>query len=94
MKKIAAILLFVFAFVQAGPVVASLFSPHVSCFIADEEKGEDKTETDKKDAKKDFAGYTSQVNEFSHQSAIALHLAKKMMAPPCLEKLTPPPNFY
>lgn len=92
MKKIAAILLFLFALVQAGPAVYSLFSETSTVFVTDEEKSEDKSESEKKD-KKDFIAYTTISGEFSHLINTAFHLAEKIHPSPCLEKLTPPPNF-
>jgi len=92
MKKIAAILLFLFALVQAGPAVSALFSSSSVVFIVDEEKCDDKIEETKKD-KKETSFVACQSLELSHQISIALHVAEKIQAPPCLEKLTPPPNF-
>jgi hypothetical protein len=92
MKKIAAILLFLFALVQVGPAVTALFSPSTVVFMVDEEKGDEKIEETKK-TKKEIPFVTHQSIEFSHQINIALHVAEKIQAPPCLEKLKPPPNF-
>ena len=92
MKKIAAILLFLFALVQAGPAVTSLFSSSATVFMVDEEKGDEKNEGTKKDKKETpFVAYQSV--ELSNQINTALHVAEKIQASPCLEKLTPPPNF-
>ena len=44
MKKIAAILLLIFALVQAGPAITTLFSDATIVFIVDEEKGGEKIE--------------------------------------------------
>lgn len=92
MKKAAAIFLFLFAFVQAAPAVCSIFTETGSVFVMDEEKGEDKTESEKKD-KKDFISFTRISGCFSHDVNTAIHLAEKIRPFPCLEKLTPPPNF-
>jgi hypothetical protein len=92
MKKIAAIFLFLFALVQAGPAVTALFSPSSVVFMVDEEKGDEKIEETKK-TKKEIPFVAHQSIEFSHQISTALHAAEKIQAPPCLEKLTPPPNF-
>jgi hypothetical protein len=92
MKKIAAIMLFLFALVQAGPAITALFSPSTTVFMIDEEKGDEKVEEIKKD-KKEITFGAQQSLEFSHQISTALHAAEKIQAPPCLEKLTPPPNF-
>ena len=93
MKIIATILFIVFGLVQLAPAVASLICPTTSVFIVDEEKGEDKTETDKKEKKKDYTTYAGSVDQYSLQSNIALHLSEKITTAPCLEKLSPPPNF-
>ena len=92
MKKIAAILLFLFAFVQAGPAVAALVSDSTTVFMVDEEKADEKIEETKK-SKKEIPFFANQSLEFSHQINTALHVAEKIQAAPCLEKLTPPPNF-
>jgi hypothetical protein len=92
MKKIAAIFLFLFALVQVGPVIYSLFSETNSVFVLDEERSEDKTEAEKKD-KKDFTAFTRISGCFSHDVNTAIHLSEKIRPFPCLEKLTPPPNF-
>ncbi len=92
MKKISVILLFLFALVQAGPAFNALFSTSTVVFMVDEEKSEDKIEESKNDKKEiPFLAYLSV--EFSHRISTALHQAEKIQAPPCLEKLTPPPNF-
>lgn len=92
MKKIAVILLFLFTLVQAGPAVSAMFSDTITVFIVDEEKSAEKIEVDKKDKKENpYEIYYSL--ELSHQISIALHVAEKIQASPCLEKLTPPPNF-
>ena len=93
MKRAAAILLFLFAFVQAAPAVCSLFDAHISVFLADEEKGDAKTDDDVKKEKKDFTAFLYSSAKFSHKVNTAIHLAEKIGNPPCLEKLTPPPNF-
>jgi hypothetical protein len=92
MKKIAALLIFIFALVQAGPAIIALFSQSSTDFVVDEEKADDKIEEIKK-YKKEISFIPSQSIEFSHEISTALHLAEKIQAPPCLEKLTPPPNF-
>lgn len=92
MKKIASILLFLFALVQAWPAITSLFSPSTVVFMVDEEKSDEKNDETKK-AKKEIPFVVHQSIEFSHQISTALHAAEKIQAPPCLEKLTPPPNF-
>jgi hypothetical protein len=92
MKKISAILLFLFALVQAGPAITTLFSETTTVFMVDEEKGDDKVEETNK-TKKELPFVAHQSIEFSNQISTALHAAEKILASPCLEKLTPPPNF-
>lgn len=92
MRKIAVILFLLFAFVQAGPAIAALFTPAVPVFIVDEEKADDKTETEQK-LKKDYTVFAEHAAIFSRQLNIALHLAEKILASPCIEKNSPPPNF-
>ncbi len=92
MKKIAAILLFFFTLVQAGPAISNLFSTSTTIFMVDEEKSGEKVEEIKKE-KKEITIVTYQALEFSQIINIALHEAEKIQTPPCLEKLIPPPNF-
>jgi len=92
MKKIAILLLLIFTTVQAVPGLFSLFSPDIPVFVVDELQGEDKTEAEKKN-KKDFACFTSLSAGYSHKLNTVFHLAEKIHPSPCLEKLTPPPNF-
>ena len=49
MKKIAILFIIIFALVQAAPVVMAVFTDVSSFFIADEEKGEEKTAGDIKE---------------------------------------------
>lgn len=92
MKKIAAILLLVFAFVQAAPAITSLFSDSTIVFMVDEEKGGEKIEEDKKD-KKETPYVIFQSRKLSLKISTALHVAQKINASPFVKKLTPPPNF-
>lgn len=93
MKKMAFLLFMVFATVQLAPVAMAFFTDEISVFIADEEKGEDKgTTTDKKE-KKDYPDFSSQSATLTHKLNTAFHLAEKIHPSPCLEKVTPPPNF-
>ncbi|MEO8795141.1 MAG: hypothetical protein ABI390_06705 [Daejeonella sp.] len=92
MKKIAVIILFVFTFVQAFPVITSLFSDPAYVVEVNDEKGEDKTETQKKYTD-DFIACSRINDEFSHIAKTAFQLAEKIQLAPCLEKLTPPPNL-
>jgi len=92
MRKIAAILLFVFATVQAAPAICSFFSPVSTVFIVDEEKADEKKGTENKE-KKDYPGFLHPADELTHKLTTAFHLAERIYASPFLELLTPPPNF-
>lgn len=93
MKKIAFLLFMVFASVQLAPAVMAVFSDTTSVFIADEEKSEEKgTNTDNKE-KKYYTSYSLQSDKLANKINTAFHAAEKIHASPCLEKLTPPPNF-
>ena len=92
MKKIAAIFIFIFSLVQAGPAINALFADNSVVFIVDEDKTEAKTDIEKKD-KKEFLSDVLFMNEFSQKINIAFHLAAKIYTGPCIEKLIPPPNF-
>ena len=92
MKKIAAILLLIFALVQVAPAVSSLFTASSTVLVIDEEKGDQKTETEKKD-KKDYSTISFCSESLSNRINTAFHQAEKIHSSPCLEKPTPPPNF-
>lgn len=93
MKKIAGILLLIFTLVQAGPAVHALCSNTAAIFMADEEKGDDKPDKTEKKEKKYYSLFTAQTRPATIKITSALLLAEKIFTPPCLEKLTPPPNF-
>ena len=93
MKQIAVIFLFIFALVQAGPAVCHWAIDTTSVFMVDEEKGAEKIDAEEKKEKKDYAGFFSQASGLSHKINTAFLLAEKIQLSPCLEKLTPPPNF-
>lgn len=92
MKKTAFIFLFIFTLVQALPVVNALFNDSTIVLLIDEEKGEDKKETEIKD-KKEFGHYALASSGYSQKMNTAIHIAEAILPSPCLEKLTPPPNF-
>lgn len=94
MKIAAYILLLIFTLAQAGPVLVSLKTDNAAViFIADEEKETDKSKTAEKKEKKDFERFNYQSKDFSQRLNTAFLLAEKIQAAPCLEKITPPPNF-
>ena len=92
MKKTAAILFFIFALVQAGSVVAVFFPESSYSFVMEEEKNEEKKESEKKE-KKNLFTFSAISTHFDHEINTAFHLAEKIHTSPCLEKITPPPNF-
>ena len=91
MKKIAILFIIIFAMVEVAPVVMAVFTKVSSVFIADEEKGEEKTTADVKEKKYD-ADFTFELPE-SANHATAIHLTEKIPARPPADNLTPPPNF-
>ena len=93
MKKIACLLLLIFTLVQLAPAVQAFFTHTTSIFIADEEKGEEKISTKEIKDKKDFAGHNFLSTDHSAKINTAFHLSENIQPSPCLEKLTPPPNF-
>jgi hypothetical protein len=92
MKKIAILFIMIFALVQAAPVVMAVFSEVSTVFIADEEKGEEKTSGDNKEKKFEI-DFSLQSAELDNRLNTAIHLAEKIPAHPTADKLTPPPNF-
>lgn len=82
-----------FAAVQIVPAVKAVLSDTTSVFIADEEKSEDKGSSNDNKAKKYFTVLVPQTLKLDNQLNTAFHLAEKINSSPCLEKLTPPPNF-
>ena len=94
MKKIAFLLFMVFAAVQLAPAVKAFFTNTTSVFIADEEKGEEKGNNTCQKEKKDYPAFSIQSEKLTHTISTAIHVAEKINPSPCLEKLTPPPNFF
>jgi len=92
LKKIATILLLLFTFSQATPAMAGIFSDYSFVLITEEENKADKSETEKKE-KKVYPVITYTVRNLSQKINTAFHEAEKIHPNPCLEKLTPPPNF-
>lgn len=94
MKKIAIFILFVFTLVQVVPAMQSLFKTNNGIiFNIDEEKSDEKTETNEKKEKKFNSSHFFLVKAVSANANTSFHLAEKIHPFPCLEKLTPPPNF-
>jgi len=93
LKKIATILLLIFTLIQVAPAFSAFFSPSTAFFMVDEEKGGDIKESDKKENKKDYTGYNYKLAGFSHQATLAFHQAEIIYPSPCIDKVSPPPNF-
>ena len=94
MKKIALLILILFAAVQTIPAVQSFFTESKALiFNVDEEKNADKTATDEIKEKKEYPAYDGLSASFTNKMATAFHLAEAILPFPCVEKLTPPPNF-
>ena len=94
MKMIAFFILFVFSLVQVVPALQSLCEPdNELVFNIDEEKGAEKTDTNEKKEKKDYSSLMLVIKIIAIKTFAAFHIAEKIHPSPCLEKLTPPPNF-
>lgn len=93
MKKIAFILFLIFSLVQVGPALCSLFSTNSTVFVVDEEKSIEKNDYGKVKDTKIYVDLLKQQVYFSKKIKIAFNLAENIKTSPCLEKLTPPPNF-
>jgi hypothetical protein len=64
-----------------------------SVFIAEEKNGEEKNESAENKDQKYLTQYSNISEAFSHDSNTVFDLAERKYTSPCLEKLTPPPNF-
>lgn len=93
LKKIALILFMVFAAVQFAPAVKAIFSETTCVFITDEEKAQEKGNSIDKKEKKYYPAFSLQSANLTNTINTAFHLAERIYSSPCLEKLTPPPNF-
>lgn len=94
MKKIAILIVFIFTLVQVAPALQSFFQ-NSTCIIfsVDEEKGSETTDSEEKKEKKELSSLSLLVKAVSAKTTVAFHLAEKIHPSPCLEKLTPPPDF-
>ena len=94
MKKIAFFILFIFTLLQVVSAIHTLTKQNnVLVFNIDEEKSGEKTDANEKKEKKDYSSLSLFVKAVSTKASVSLHLAEKIYPYPCLEKLTPPPNF-
>jgi len=87
-------MMFIFTQVQIVPAIQSLFMETLGyVFNIDEEKNAEKTDADEKKEKKDYTNLSHLIKIQSSKNNIALYLAETIHPSPCMEKLTPPPNF-
>ena len=94
MKKISIFILFIFALVQVAPAIQSFCKlDNGFVFNIDEEKGGEKTDTNEKKEKKDYSSSSLLIKVVSIKASVSFHLSEKIYPSPCLEKLSPPPNF-
>ena len=95
MKKIAFLLLVLFATVYTVPCLQSWLddNPITAVFNIDEEKTSDKAGAEESKEKKDYQLFIRHNQVFSRNISTAIHLAENIPSSPCLEKLSPPPNF-
>ncbi len=93
MKKTAFVFLLIFAFVQAGPAVSSIFTDASTVFIVNEEKNNEKPEKEKKE-KKDFNSLKTLQISFLQKPFQLIFEADKLYSHPCIEQQTPPPNGF
>lgn len=92
MRKTAAILLFLFGLVQVAPAVYALFTETIAVFAIDEERAEEKMESENK-VTSDFMGHEELNDLFSAALITFFQDAHFFYSSPRLEKATPPPNF-
>lgn len=93
MKKSAFILFLIFFLVQAVPVIHSIFSEETTVFLVDEEKSTEKSDIGKFKDTKECDQYIDHSLIISQKITTAFHLVEKILHSPCLEELTPPPDF-
>lgn len=92
MKKTAAILLLLFGLVQVAPAVYTLFTETITVFSIDEEKAEEKMESENK-VTSDFLVHEDLNDRFSAVLFTFFQEAHFLYSSPSLEQATPPPNF-
>lgn len=94
MKRIAFILLLIFAFVQVVPGILSFGEmDRIGVFFnVDEEKTAEKMVQEKAKEKKEYTSLLLLSAACGKEMALALHQAEKILPAPCLEQQAPPPN--
>ncbi len=93
MRKLATILVLLFALVQAAPVICSICSLQTRLFLVDEEKGPEKTEKNETKEIKIIQTLNNCHKEYNPKTPTPFLLADKISLSPCLEQHTPPPDF-
>ena len=94
MKKIAWLILMLFATVQVVPGLQSFFNDSSAVLLnIDEEKSSEKSLSEELKEKKDYASYQSLVSLYTQKLNTAFHVADDILQAPFIEKLNPPPNF-
>lgn len=94
MKKIALFILILFTTVQVWPAMLSFFNDGKTIvFNVDEEKSNGKIGADDHKEKKDYTSHFDWPKEPGSEIITPFHLSESIVTSPCLEKLTPPPNF-
>jgi hypothetical protein len=93
MKKAAFLFLFIFTLVQTLPVVNALHNQSSIVLLIDEENGENYKKQAEQKEKKEYGYYTLFSTCLAEKMNTAFHAAEAIHASPCLETLTPPPNF-
>lgn len=92
MNKTAVILLLLFGLVQVAPAVYTLFTETITVFVIDEEKSEEKIESESK-VTSDFLVHEDLNDRFSAGLFTFFQETSFFYSSPSLEKATPPPNF-
>lgn len=93
MNKITFIFLLLFSLVEVAPAFMAEHGDTTSVFIAEDKNGEEKNESAENKDQKYFTQFSNISGAFSDDSNTVFHLAERIYTSPCLEKLTPPPNF-
>ncbi len=91
MKRIAFLILILFTVVQTLPTINTLFGADQAIVLdITEEKKIDKNDTK---SVKEFISVHSINLELGVKPLTQIHLPESIVPSPCLDKLTPPPNF-
>ena len=93
MKKIAYLFLFVFFLMQLSPILHIPNTDTVAVFVADEQNGEEKNNGNDNSEKKYYPVFTYHSQGVTAGLSIVPYCSEDIMAAPCPETPTPPPNF-